>query len=449
MIKEKKIDLTQGCIWQKLLLFFLPILAGSLLQQLYTTADAVIVGQFAGKAGLATIDSVYNLLKLPVHFFVGITTGATILISQYVGQKNNEELSKAIHNAIIFSFFGGLILSIAGVIFAPYFLTMLDVPMDIFHIALVYVRIYFAGLLFLLLYNIGTGILHAMGDSRTPLYYLIIARLIDIVLDFMFVYILRLGAPGAALGSVIAQIISALLVIRALTRMHSNGRLRLHNIQLHPVMIKAILIIGLPIGLQSSLYPIANMMIQANINSLGTDYIAAWALCGKLDFLIWLLCDSLAAAISTFAAQNFGAKQYDRVRQGVRIGLGMTLAAVTIISAVLYFWSDTLGKLFINAADYDVLPLTVQIMRLLSPLYFLYVFGEILSGAIRGTGETMKPMILTLLGTCLTRILWIQFIVPQDQSIDTIILSYPVSWLLTSASFIILYALFKRKKLPI
>jgi len=214
-------------------------------------------------------------------------------------------------------------------------------------------------------------------------------------------------------------------------------------------MLKSIFMVGLPIGLQSSLYPIANMMIQANINSMGTDNIAAWALCGKLDFLVWLLVDSLAAAISTFVAQNFGANQYFRVRQGVRIGLGMTLGSVIDISVVLFFWSEPLGKLFINAGDYDILPLTGQLMRSLSPLYFLYVFGEVLAGAIRGTGETVKPMILTLLGTCASRILWILFVVPKNRTMLIIIYSYPVSWLLTAICFIAFYSMFKKNKLQL
>jgi Na+-driven multidrug efflux pump len=214
-------------------------------------------------------------------------------------------------------------------------------------------------------------------------------------------------------------------------------------------MLKSIFKVGLPIGLQSSLYPIANMMIQANINSMGTDNIAAWALCGKLDFLVWLLVDSLAAAISTFVAQNFGASQYARIRQGVRTGLGMTLAFIISISAVLSLWSEQLGKLFINAADYDVLPLTGQLMRFLAPMYFLYVFGEVLASAIRGTGETVKPMILTLLGTCLSRILWILFVVPRNRTMFTIIWSYPVSWLITAIGFIVFYSVFKKKKLSL
>lgn len=208
------------------------------------------------------------------------------------------------------------------------------------------------------------------------------------------------------------------------------------------------LCLGLPVGLQSSLYPIANMMIQASINSTGTDNIAAWALCGKLDFLIWLSADSLAAAISTFSAQNYGARKYLRVQKGVRTGLGMTLFAVCLISLALFFWCEPLGKLFIKPEDYDVIPFMGELMRFLSPLYFVYVFGEVLSGAIRGAGETFIPMILTLVGTCASRILWVLLVVPQNPTMEMIIGSYPVSWAMTSLFFIVYYHMFKARHLP-
>ncbi|MDR0616562.1 MAG: polysaccharide biosynthesis C-terminal domain-containing protein, partial [Synergistaceae bacterium] len=213
---DRTVDLTQGVIWKKLLLFFLPILAGSLFQQLYTTADAVIVGQFAGKMGLAAIDSVYNLLKLPVNFFVGLSTGATIIISQYFGRKNRTDLSKAVHTAVAFAFAGGLSLSVVGIVFAARFLHMLDIPDDIFRITLSYVRIYFSGLAASMLYNIGAGILRALGDSKTPFYYLSIASVLNILLDLLFVGVFHWGVAGAALATVLVQMLSAVLIIRAL-----------------------------------------------------------------------------------------------------------------------------------------------------------------------------------------------------------------------------------------
>lgn len=448
-LKQQGLDLTQGIIWRQLLLFFIPILAGSIIQQLYTTLDAVIVGQFAGKTGLAAIDSVYNLLKLPVNFFVGLSTGATIIISQLFGGLKERELSRATHTAAALALVGGVILSITGILIAPCCLRMMAVPDDIFSLTLSYVRIYFGGMLFSLLYNVGAGILRAVGDSQTPLYVLVAACITNVVLDLLLVGVFQWSVAGAALSTVAAQLLSAVLVLAALARTKNACRLDLSQLKFHRDMLKPIFKVGLPVGLQSSLYPIANMMIQASINSTGTDNIAAWALCGKLDFLIWLIADSLAAAVATFVAQNYGAKKYVRIRKVVWTGLGMTAGMVGLIAAVLFFRSGSLGKLFINAADYNILPLMEQLMHFLAPLYFLYVFGEVFSGAIRGAGETLKPMVLTLIGTCATRILWILLVVPENPTVMVIIGSYPASWLLTGIFFTVFYLRFRVKKFPV
>ena len=445
--QKKGIDLTQGMVAQQLFLFFLPILAGSILQQMYTTLDAVIIGQFAGKTGLAAIDSVYNLLKLPVNFFVGLSTGATIIISQYFGAKQEQDLSKAIHTAIAFSLVAGILLSIIGVLTAPWCLNMMQVPADIYPITLSYVRIYFAGLAVSMIYNIGTGILRAIGDSKTPFHILTISCSLNIVLDLLFVCVMRWNVAGAALSTVLAQALSAIWVIRILMNRNSVSRLVIPQIRFYGDILKSIFLIGLPLAFQSSLYPIANMMIQANINTTGTDYIASWALCGKLDFLIWLIVDSLAAAVSTFVAQNYGAKKYKRIKSGVRAGLAMTVGMIAMISVGLFFFSSVIGKLFIQSEDYGILPIVEHIMHFLAPMYVLYVFGEIFSGAIRGTGETFRPMLLTLIGTCGTRVFWMLFIVPMDKNMMSILASYPVSWLVTTVLFIIYYFFFSRKRL--
>lgn len=228
---------------------------------------------------------------------------------------------------------------------------------------------------------------------------------------------------------------------------NSVSRLVIPQIRFYGDILKSIFLIGLPLAFQSSLYPIANMMIQANINTTGTDYIASWALCGKLDFLIWLIVDSLAAAVSTFVAQNYGAKKYKRIKSGVRAGLAMTVGMIAMISVGLFFFSSVIGKLFIQSEDYGILPIVEHIMHFLAPMYVLYVFGEIFSGAIRGTGETFRPMLLTLIGTCGTRVFWMLFIVPMDKNMMSILASYPVSWLVTTVLFIIYYFLFSRKRL--
>jgi putative MATE family efflux protein len=446
VLMEKKYDLTEGVIWKKLLLFLLPIFWGNLFQQCYTTVDAIIIGQFAGKDALASIEAILNLTKLPINFFMGISVGATIIIAQYIGAKEFEKSSKAVHTAVAFAFIGGLMLSVIGILGSPVFLRLLNVPDGIYAYTLSYARIYFSGMSVSMTYNIGTGILRAAGDSKTPLYFLIIASIANVFLDLIFVGLFKWHTAGAALATILSQLLSAVLVIAALLRTSLPCRITLKKIRFHKPVLREIFLLGLPAGFQSSFYSIANMIIQSSINIFGINSIAAWAVCGKLDFLIWVTADSFGAAISTFVAQNFGASLYARARSGVVSCLGMLLAVIATISAILYLFCPFLSRMFVN--DLEVIDLTVSLMRFLSPFYFLYIWGAILSGAIRGTGESFKPMILTLFGTCICRILWILFVVPLRQTLNMVILIFPVSWFITSASFIVFYQIHKARKLP-
>jgi putative MATE family efflux protein len=296
-------------------------------------------------------------------------------------------------------------------------------------------------------YNIGAGILRAMGNSRTPFYFLIAASTANVLLDLLFVGVFRWHAAGAAFATVLSQLLSAILVITALLKTDLPCRMVWKKIHFHKPTVKKIFSLGLPVGAQSSLYPISNMMIQSNINSFGINAIAAWAVCGKLDFLIWLIVGSFGSAASTFVAQNFGARLYGRARNGTLLCVGMSLVCICSISAVLYFFCGPLGRLFIS--DNEVIQLSIHLMRFLAPLYFIYIGGEILSGAIRGMGETFRPMILTLLGTCVCRVAWVLFAVPLQPTLKMVIWSYPVSWIVTSLSFIIFYLSYKSRKLPL
>lgn len=444
-ILKKQYDLTEGSIWKKLMVFFLPIILGSLFQQLYTTADAIILGRFAGVDALASIDAIFSLTKLPVNFFVGLSSGATIIVSQYFGAKNQDALSNTVHTAIAFAVSGGLVLSIAGIALAPYFLKLMQVPDDIFNYSLSYARIFFAGMAASMVYNVGAGILRAVGDSKSTFYFLLAANVANVVLDLLFVGLFRWHVAGAAFSTVIAQVLSAALVVNFLIKTSLPCKIAPKKIRFHKIVLKNIFKLGLPIGVQSSLYPIANMLIQSNINQFCTNSIAAWALCGKLDLFIWLIIDSFGVTISTFAAQNYGARNYSRIIRGVNICMGISLTLIFAVSSALYIWCSNLSFLFIN--DVEVIKLTTVLMRFLSPLYFLYIGGEIFSGVIRGTGETFKPMILTLVGTCVCRVFWILFAVPLKPTLIMVLWSYPVSWFITSVMFIVYYQIYKSQNL--
>ena len=305
--------------------------------------------------------------------------------------------------------------------------------------SLAYTRIIFSGLVLSLVYNLGAGILRAVGDSKTPFYILVFAGAVNIILDLIFVAVCKMNASGAALATIISQGFSAVLVLAKLFRASAPYQIKRHALKIDGKMLFSICRLGLPIGIQSALFPIANMVVQRSINSTGEDNIAAWALCGKLDLLIWLIADSMAAAISTFVAQNHGAKFYERSRRGVRIGLTMTAAAIALFSGILFIWSVPIGKLFIRAEDADVAIAAGNIMRFLAPLYILYALGEILAGAIRGTGDTFRPMLITLIGTCALRILWILLVVPRQGDLFLILSCYPLSWGAITIAFALYY----------
>lgn len=422
-----------------LIAFTLPILVGNFFQHLYTTADAVIVGHFAGKEGLAAIDSIFSLLKLPINLFSGLSAGSSILISQLYGAKKYGELSKTIHTALVLTAFFGILLSTIGVLLSPALLVMMGVPPDIYHATLIYARIYFGGMLISLFYNIAAGILRAVGNAQTPFYALIVSSGINVTLDIVFVGVFKWGIGGAAFATVFSQLCSAGILFLTLAKKERIRSQHIGAFTLHRHAAAAIAKLGVPIGLQSVLFPAANMIIQARINATGTAYIAAWALCGKLDFLIWISLEAMATSISTFVAQNYGAEKYKRVKSGVRTGLLMSIIVIGIMSAVLYFWCVPLGKLFISPEDYSILPITEQLMHLMALFYTIFVASEILSAAMYGIGETSKPMIITLLGICAFRILWIWCIVPYYPSITVIIGAFPASWILTSGIFTVAY----------
>lgn len=442
-------DLTRGSIVKKMVLFFLPLLLGSILQQLYTTVDAIIIGNFSGKMGLAAIDSVASLLRLPVNFFMGISTGATILIGQYFGAALKEKVQVTIHTSITFGILGGLLLSVIGILVAPYCVELLEVPQELQVYSTSYMRVMFGGLFVSLIYNIASGISRALGNSKTPFYALAVATVLNILLDLLFIVVFDMGVAGAALATVLSQAVSAILMVLSLTKLPYDMRFFFSHLGIKKDSLMRMIRLGLPVGFQASLYPIANMLIQSNINQLGTDTIAAWALTGKLDLLIWVGAESFYSAISTFVAQNYGAGHLGRIRKGVRFGLLLNMGFVILISAVLFFFSGTLAKIFISPEDYDILPQMVYMMRFLAPLYFLVVIGDSFGAAIRGSGETLIPMILSLLATCVLRVLWVLFVVPSSHNMRTIMLSYPISWAASVLLYSIYYYHYQKKHFPL
>ena len=432
--------ITEGVIWRQLLTFFFPIMIGTFFQQLYNTADAVIVGRYLGKTALAaTGGSTAVLINLLVFFFINLSSGASVVISQYFGARKEQELKDTLHTAFALALAGGLVISILGIAAAPAALHMLHSPDDVLPLGVTYLRVYFSGMIAVLIYNIGSAILRAVGDSRRPLYFLIAACFINIILDLLLVRVIPLGIAGAAWATVISQIISAVLVLRTLMVTDQVYKLRLRDIRFHSRYLKRIIYIGFPAGVQSSMFNISNMIIQSTLNGFGTDVIAAWTAFNKLDAIFWMGSNAFGVSIMTFSGQNFGAGKFDRIRKSCRVCLGMFAAYSLMLSAIFALLGNY--GLLMFTSDTSVLYYGRMIMMHMTPFYITYIFVEIFSGAIRGTGNTIIPMIMTCFGVCVLRIIWILTVVPGHHTVQTVISSYPITWAFTSVLFILYYNL--------
>jgi putative MATE family efflux protein len=444
--REGSNGITEGVIWKQLLKFFFPLLLGTFFQQLYNTADAIVVGQFVGKEALSAVGgSTGTLINLFVGLFIGVSSGATVTISQYYGGRHANEVSKAVHTAIALAIVSGAVIMVIGLIGAPLALDLMGNPAEIMPYSLMYIRIYFCGMIANLVYNIGSGILRAIGDSKRPLYYLIISILINIVLDLLFVVVFQWDVMGVALATILSQICSAVLVCRTLIKTKECYRLQLRQIRFHKDMLVRIVHIGLPAGFQSLMYTSSNLIIQTSMNSFGTNTIAAWAAFGKIDGIFWMIMSAFGISITTFVGQNYGAGNYTRVRKGVRVCLRMAMAVAVGLSILLYFTGSYIYILFNK--DVQVLEKGMEILRFFVPTFITYVMIEIYSGALRGMGNSFIPMLLTCLGICGLRIIWIFTMLPIWRDLKTVIFSYPLTWTITSLLFFTYYHYYTKRQL--
>ncbi|MDO4490948.1 MAG: MATE family efflux transporter [Lachnospiraceae bacterium] len=434
---KKQLDLTTGNIFKVLTLFIVPMILGSLIQQLYTTVDAVIVGQFAGKAGIAAIDSVHTLFRFPINFMNGLSAGATILISRFYGAKDEKSFRCCVRTASMLAMFLGVACAVLGVIFTPWLLKIMSVPADIVSQTMIYCRIYFGGIWSMVMYNMMAGILRAFGDSRRPLYILIFSSGVNIVGDYLLVGVFHMGVGGAAIATIAAQILSLILVSRMVRKMEhiSEGKsvFHVHFCREHmTAMVKT----GIPLALQAILFPIANSIVQASVNGMGTDSIAAWGICDKMNLLIWLIADAMSPALTTYAAQNLGANKPDRVKKGVFAGTAMSVCAVGLVSFVLFVGAGFIGSWFVPVSDRAVIiPLVIRYTKMMAPFFIFYAMAEAFSGACCGIGDTLSPMLMTLSTICLLRVLCIFFVLPMFNTMECIVYIYIASWVVAGLSF--------------
>ena len=434
-------NITEGVIWRQLLLFFFPILMGSFFQQMYNTVDTIIVGRAVGTQALAAVGSTSSLINLINGFFIGLSTGATVILSQFFGANDQQGIHRALHTGIGLAVVLGVLASALGVAAGPWVLKMIQTPESCLQDASVYVRIYFLGAVPSMLYNMGSGILRAMGDSRRPMIFLIISCFVNILLDVLCVIVLKLGIAGAAVATVLSQTISAFLVILVLIKMPERYALHLSQVRIHGNLLRRLLLIGIPAGLQYVTFDFANLLIQSGINSFGEITVAAWTAFAKADSLTWMVSGALGVAVTTFVGQNFGAQKFERIHQCVRICMGTGVVLFGLISAIsLVFRHFILG---IYTTDTAVIQTGAYVMLFIVPFNFLFVPVEVFAGTMRGTGYSLVPTSITGACVCLFRVIWIFTMVRWFHTIEVLAIAYPISWLLASSVF---FAVYRRGK---
>ena len=436
--QKAKTDLTTGTVWKRLLVFFLPIAAGTIIQQLYNAADGLIVGRFVGTNALAAVGgSSAQIINVLVGFFVAMTAGASVVIGQIYGAGRKEDLNRAIGNAVAAMGIAGIGLAAVGLVASPGLLRLLNTPDETMDGAVLYLRIYFLGVPFVMILNIESSILRALGDSFHPFLYMVIGCVMNIVLDVVFVIVFGWDIAGVAIATVLAQVVNAALLTRKLAKGTDEYRLSVRQLKLRGVYLVNMLRLGVPAGLQSSMYSISNVIIQGAVNSLGTIVVASWARSGKTDGLFWAVTNAMGAAITSFIAQNYGAGKTDRVKQCVRQGLAMHFIITVVLSAALMLTAIPLLRIL--TPDEDVVQTTYTIMAYFVPYYFTWVLVEVLSAVLRGVGDAVYPVVIIGLGICLFRVIWILTVFAHFGTLLSLCLSYTVSWTITSIALVIYY----------
>ena len=430
-------NITEGVIWKQLLIFFFPILMGSFFQQMYNTVDTIIVGRAVGTQALAAVGSTSSLINLINGFFIGLSTGATVILSQYFGANDQQGVQRALHTGVGLAIVLGVLASALGVLAGPTVLKMIRTPESCLQDASVYVRIYFLGAIASMIYNMGSGILRAMGDSRRPMVFLIISCFVNILLDILCVIVLRLGIAGAAIATVLSQVISAFLVILTLIRMPEGCTLHLSQVRIHGDLLRRLLLIGVPAGLQYVTFDFANLLVQSGINSFGEITVAAWTAFVKTDAITWMVSGALGVAVTTFVGQNFGAQKFDRIRQCVRLCMGIGVVLMGSTSALTVIFRHFL--LGIYTTDAAVIQMGSYAMLFIVPFNFFFVPVEVFAGTMRGTGYSIVPTAITSTCVCLSRVVWIFTMVRWFHTIEVLAVIYPISWLLASSVFFVVY----------
>lgn len=441
--KSYEIDMCNGPLFGKILIFTLPLMLSGILQLLFNAADVVVVGRYAGNEALAAVGATGSLTNLLVNMFIGLSVGANVLVARYYGARQEKEVSETVHTAVLVSMVGGLLLAVIGILVARPLLLLMDTPEDVIGHSVLYMRIYFVGMPVMLMFNFGSAILRAIGDTRRPLFYLIIAGTINVILNLLFVIGFHLGVAGVALATVISQCVSTTLIIRCLMKSSGCFKLCLNKLRMNWDKFKKIAAIGLPAGIQGSLFSISNVLIQSSVNSFGSVAMAGNTAGSNVEGFVYTAMNSVHQTAVSFTGQNLGGKKYDRINKILiecllfvsAIGLIMGNGAVLFGNTILGFYSP----------DPQVISYGMQRMSIICTVYFICGIMDVLVGSIRGLGYAVMPMIVSLLGACVFRVIWIYTVFQWNRSLKTLYISYPISWTLTALAHVICFVVVRKK----
>ena len=445
--RRYEMDMTTGALLPEILLFSGPLILTGVLQLLYNAADVVVVGRFAGATSLAAVGSTGSLINLIINIFMGLSVGASVMVARYYGAGDARRVQEAVHTSITVALISGFVVGAFGFIMAKPILRLMDSPEDVIDLAALYVRIYFLGMPFNLLYNFGAGILRAIGDTKRPLYYLTISGAVNVAFNLVLVIVFHMDVAGVAIATVISQAISMVLVILCLMRSPTVIHLDLKKLSISREALAGIVQVGLPAGLQGSLFSISNVLIQSSVNSFQSTAMAGNAAASNIEGFVYTAMNSIYQADLTFASQNFGARKYDRVRKTLWNSLGtVTMIGLGLGLAFLAFGPQLLS---IYNGDPEVIRFGVLRMQIILPTYFICGMMDTMVGQLRGIGYSVMPMIVSLTGACLFRIVWIFtiFSLPQYHTLQVLYISYPVSWALTFTIHMVCYLVVARRKL--
>lgn len=437
--------MTEGPIFGKLLKFSIPLIASSVLQLLFNAADVVVVGRFAGDNSLAAVGSTGSLINLLINLFMGLSVGTNVVVAHYFGAKKFNELQDTIHTAVLVSIYSGLILTVVGVLGAKPILTFMQAPTDVLNLAALYLRIYFGGITATMVYNFGSAILRAKGDTQRPLYILLGAGILNFVLNLIFVIVFKMDVAGVGLATVISQVIAAILVIFILIREPDEFHLNLKKLRINRMIFTRIVKIGLPAGFQGIMFSFSNVIIQSSVNTFGATMIAGNSAAVNLESFIYTAMNGFSQGSLTFCSQNMGAGRTDRIKKIVWISQASIIVIGAVLGAVfLFFGTELLG---IFSTNPEVIKAGMSRLWIIFTTYYLCGMMDGMANSIRGIGHSLMPVISSLIGACLFRIIWLFtiFLIPQFHTPATIFLSYPISWILTFIANVVFYNKYLRK----